>query len=115
MTGRRIAATSGRQRVDNRHDAWNQRAGNRQQTRDDFQQTRDERWNNLEGAREDRQNWRNQNREDWQQHREDLWDYRGGRAEEIWDNTRDFYDDVFDDRWWGACRLGRWLGGPLSG
>jgi hypothetical protein len=33
--------------------------------------------------------------------------YRGDRAEEIWDNTRDFYDDVFDDRWWGAYG---WIG-----
>ena len=32
-----------------------------------------------------------------------MWDYRGDRAEEIWDNTQDFYDDVFDDRWWGAA------------
>src|SRR4029077_13897925 len=29
-------------------------------------------------------------------------DYRGDRAEDIWDNARDFYDDVFDDRWWGG-------------
>jgi hypothetical protein len=35
-----------------------------------------------------------------------LWDYRGDRAEEIWDNARDFYDDVFDDRWWGAVGWG---------
>ena len=35
-----------------------------------------------------------------------MWDYRYDRADEIWDNARDFYDDCFDDRWWGACRLG---------
>ncbi|HEY2840617.1 MAG TPA: hypothetical protein VGJ26_15785, partial [Pirellulales bacterium] len=99
------------QRVDNRNDAWNQRSDNRQQARNDFQQNRDERWNNLESARDDRQNWRNENREDWQKHREDLWEYRGDRAEEIRDNARDFYDDVFDDRWWGACGWGvGWAG-----
>lgn len=99
------------QRVDNRNDAWNQRAENRQQAHNNFQQTRDERWNNLESAREDRQAWRDQNREDWQQHRQDLWNYRGERAEEVWDNARDFYDDVFDDRWWGACGWGgAWIG-----
>jgi len=99
------------QRVDNRNDAWNQRADNRQQARNDFQQNRDQRWSNLDSAREDRQNWRDQNREDWQKHREDLWSYRGDRANEIWDNTRDFYDNVFDDRWWGACGWGiGWAG-----
>lgn len=99
------------QRVDRRSDAWDRRADNRQQARNDFQQNRDERWNRLESAREDRQNWRDQNREDWQQHRRDLWSYRGDRAEEIWDHTRDFYDDVFDDRWWGRWGWGAgWIG-----
>ena len=97
--------------MDNRNDAWNQRADNRTQARNDFQQNRDERWNHLDSAREDRQNWRDQNREDWQGHREDLWEYRGDRANEIWDNTRDFYDNVFDDRWWGGCGWGvGWAG-----
>ena len=99
------------QRVDHRDNAWNQRAENRQQRQNDFQQNRDQRWNNLETARDDRQNWRNENREDWQKHREDLWNYRGDRAEEVWDNARNFYDDVFDDRWWGAPGWGvGWAG-----
>jgi hypothetical protein len=98
------------QRVDNRNDAWNQRADNREQARNDWQQNQDQRWNNIDNAREDRQNWRDQSREDWQQHRDDLWNYRGDRAEEIRDNARDFYDDVFDDRWWGACGWGAWAG-----
>jgi hypothetical protein len=96
--------------VDNRHDAWNQRDDHREQARNDWQQHQEDRWNHLENSREDRQHWRDQNREDWQQHREDLWDYRGDRAEEIRDNARDFYDDVFDDRWWGACGWGAWTG-----
>ncbi len=71
-----------------------------------FQNTRDQRWDHLENAREDRQNWRDQNREDWQDHRKDLWEYRGDRAEEVWDNVRDWHDDIFDDHWWGACGWG---------
>ena len=63
----------------------------------------------------DRQTWRDHNREDWQQHREDLWEYRGDRAEEIWDNARDFHDDVFDDRWWGTWGWGVGWVGPLPG
>jgi hypothetical protein len=79
-----------RERVYKRNDAWNQRADQRQARREDFQKNRDERWGNLQSRRED-----------WQQYRKDLWDYRADRAEEIWDNARDFYDDLFDDVWWG--------------
>lgn len=94
------------ERVNNRSESWQQRDQNRQQRRDDFQQNRDDRWSNLESAREDRQDWRDQNREDWQQHREDMWDYRFDRADEVWDNVGDFYDDCFDDHWWGGCGWG---------
>lgn len=97
--------------MDNRNDAWDKRANNREQARNDFKKNQDQRWNNLDQAREDRQGWRDQNREDWQKHREDLWDYRGDRAEDVWDNARDFYDDVFDDRWWGAAGWGVGWGG----
>jgi hypothetical protein len=77
----------------------------------DFQQTRDERWNNLESAREDHGAWHDQSREDWQPHRQNLWNYRGERDREVWDNAREFYDDVFDDRWWGVCGWGgAWVG-----
>lgn len=97
--------------MDNRNDAWNQRADNRAQARNDFAKNQDQRWNNMQNAQQDRQNWRNQNREDWQGHREEMWDYRSDRAEDVWDNARDFYDDVFDDRWWGACGWGvGWAG-----
>jgi hypothetical protein len=109
--GRRIAATSGGSVWTAGTTHGNQRADQRQQAHNDFEQNREERWNSLESAREDRQAWRDQNREDWQQHREDLWEYRGDRAEEIWDHARDFYDDVFDDRWWGAAGWGvGWVG-----
>jgi len=40
-----------------------------------------------------------------------LWDYRSDRANEIWDNAGDFYDDVFDDHWWGDYGWGLgWAG-----
>jgi hypothetical protein len=90
-----------RQRVDTRNQAWNQRVDQRQMRREQFQQNRDQRWADLESRREDRQNWRDQRREDWQQRRNELWDYRADRGEEIWDKVRDFYDDLFDDAWWG--------------
>lgn len=90
------------QRVNNRGESWNKWQNNSQQRRDNFQQNREGRWDNLQAGREDRQNWRDQNREDWQQHRNDMWDYRYDRADEVWHNARDFYDDRFDDRWWGG-------------
>lgn len=94
------------QRVENRNESWQKRDDSRQQRRDDFQKTRDERWDNINNAREDRQDWRDQNREDWQKHREDMWDYRFDRADEIWDDCRDYHDDCFDDHWWGGCGWG---------
>lgn len=99
------------QQVNNRHESWNNWQENSQDRRNNFQDTRDQRWDDLEQAQANRLDWRDQNREDWQEHREDLWDYRGDRAEEIWDGARDFYDDVFDDRWWGACGWGVGWGG----
>lgn len=97
-----------RERVYKRNDAWNERANQRQVRREDFQKNRDERWDNLQSRREDSQNFGDQRREGWQQFRKDLWDYRANRAEEIWDNARDFYDDVFDDTWWGYWGWGTW-------
>ena len=35
-----------------------------------------------------------------------MWDYRFDRADQVWDNARDYYDDCFDDRWWGRCGWG---------
>jgi hypothetical protein len=96
-----------RERVFKRNDAWNERANQRQVRREDFQKNRDQRWD----RREESQNFRDQRREDWQQYRNDLWDYRADRAEEIWDNARDFYDDVFDDAWWGYWGWGTWWPG----
>jgi len=89
-----------RDRVDKRNDAWNQRANQRQTRREDFQNNRDQRWDDLQSGRED-----------WQQYRKDLWNYRADRAEEIWDNARDFYDDLFDDAWWGYWGWGTWWPG----
>ena len=45
-----------------------------------------------------------------------MWDYRADRAEEIWDNAQDFYDDVFDDAWWGYWGWGGYYPGyyPLD-
>jgi hypothetical protein len=30
-------------------------------------------------------------------------DFRRDRCEEVWDRREDFWDDVFDDHWWGSC------------
>lgn len=94
------------QRVEKRSEGWQQRDQSREQRREDFQDNREDRWNNLENSRNDRQDWRNQNREDWQQNRQEMWDYRFDRADEVWDNCRDYYDDCFDDHWWGGCGWG---------
>ena len=92
--------------MNNRHQAWNNWQKQNQGRINNFHNNQEQRWNHLESARGDRQNWRDQNREDWQKHREELWDYRAGRACEIWDNERDYCDNIFDDHWWGACGWG---------
>ena len=59
----------------------------------------------------DRQNWRDQNRDDWQNHRDDMWDYRYDRCDEIWGHCGGWYDNCFDDHWWGHCGWGHgWYG-----
>jgi hypothetical protein len=94
------------QRVDRDHSSWNNWQQQNQGRLNAFHSNQQQRWNNLESAQQNRQNWRNQNREDWQQHRKELWDYRADRADEIRSNARDYYNNWFDDRWWGACRWG---------
>ena len=31
-----------------------------------------------------------------------MWDYRYDRADQIWDNCADRYDNLFDNNWWGG-------------
>lgn len=97
-------------RVDNTNGAWNNWQQKNRERLSNFQSNREQRWNNLETAQDNRQNWRDQRRQDWQQHREDLWDYRSDRADEIRSDARDFYDNYFDDRWWGRCGWGYGFG-----
>jgi hypothetical protein len=46
--------------------------------------------------------WRDTKREDWQNYRNDMWDYRYDRADQIWNDVKDYRDDLFDDHWWGS-------------
>ncbi len=41
---------------------------------------------------------------DWEGYRRNLWQYRNNRAAEIWDRTRDAYDDLFTYDWWHRYR-----------
>jgi hypothetical protein len=97
-------------RVNNANNSWNSWKSNKQTQLNNFRGNQQQRWNNLEGARNDAQNWRDQNREDWQNHRNEMWDYRSDRAEQVWDNAQDFYNDCFDDHWWGHYGWGHWAG-----
>ncbi|MCE9520459.1 MAG: mu-protocadherin-cell-suface protein [Verrucomicrobia bacterium] len=99
------------QRVDNSHNSWNNWQQNNQVQLNNFNNNQDQRWNNIHNAQNNRQNWRDQNREDWQDHRKEMWDYRGNRANEVWDNVRDYHNHCFDDRWWGRCGWGYGWGG----
>jgi len=90
------------QAVQNREGFWNNWSSQNQDRLSNFRQNQDDRWNNLQTARDDRQAWRETNREDWQNYRKDMWDYRYDRADQIWDDVKDYNDDLFDDYWWGG-------------
>ena len=38
--------------------------------------------------------------------------FRNDRGMEIWNGVRDYHDNLFDNRWWGACG---WWPGSLAG
>ncbi len=60
-------------------------------------------WNNI-NSRWSENGWAGRyGSGDWQEWRNDVWDYRSDRCEEIWDHREDFWDDCFDDHWWGSC------------
>jgi hypothetical protein len=90
------------QAVGERQGFWNNWSSQNQDRLNNFRQNQDQRWNNLNSAREDRQAWRDTNREDWQNYRNDMWDYRYDRADQIWNDVKDYHDDLFDDYWWGS-------------
>ena len=81
-------------------------AAEKQGCGDQFDATRNQRWNSLQSVQANRQVWRNQSGAQWQQHRAQLWNFRADRAREIWFDNRDFFDNVFDDRWWGTVGWG---------
>jgi hypothetical protein len=79
---------------------------------DQWKQDNSDRINNIEINQSN--NWSNINNRDfdwdqdfdgaeWNEWREDVWDYRSDRCEQIWDCREDFWDDCFDDHWWGSC------------
>ncbi len=94
------------QRVDTRHESWNTWGQRNRETVTRFEATRNQSWASLQSVQVNRQVWRNQSSVQWQQHRVQLWNFRADRAREIWFGNRNFFDNVFDDRWWGTVRWG---------
>ena len=92
-------STQWQQRVDTRHESWNAWQQRNKEGVAKFDATRNQRWQSLQSVQANRQDWRNQASPLWQQHRNELWNYRADRAREIWYDNRDYYDNVFDDRW----------------
>ena len=41
--------------------------------------------------------------DNYREWRNDVWDFRKDRCNEIWDRREDFWDDTFDNHWWGSC------------
>jgi hypothetical protein len=94
------------QRVDNRNESWNSWQTRNKAGVTAFQNTRLQQWNGIQTARANSRDWRIQNLPEWQKHRQQLWAYRAGRATEVWYHSRDYWDHLFDDRWWGYASWG---------
>jgi hypothetical protein len=98
----------------NRPDKWQNIQNNNNQQWNNWRQTNINNINNFQVNRTN--NWNNVNQR-WNQNgwagrygsdeywnwRGDVLDYRANRCEEIWDRREDYWDDVFDDHWWGSC------------
>ena len=102
------------QRVDNRNESWNQRQDNRQQRRDDFQQNRDDRWNNLENARRTARTGATRTARTGRTIARTCGTTAATAPTKSGTTPAISTTTVFDDRWWGRCRLGLRLRQLLS-
>ncbi len=87
----------------NNHDQWNSWRQKNEVNVNNFQVNRTNNWNNINNRYTER-GWAGRyGSGDYREWRNDVWDFRKDRCEEIWDRRRDFWDDCFDDHWWGSC------------
>lgn len=60
-------------------------------------------WNNI-NSRWNEAGWAGRfGSDEYWNWRGDVMDFRADRCEEIWDHREDFWDEAFDDHWWGSC------------
>lgn len=93
----------------NNTNQWNNWRKKNEVNINNFSVNRTNNWNNINARYNDRDWARRYDSRDYREWRNDVWDYRRGRANEIWDRRRDYWDDVFDNHWWGSCW---WRPGP---
>jgi hypothetical protein len=82
---------------------WNQWKQNNQANINNFQVNRTNEWNNI-NSRYNEGDWAGRYGDgEYNEWRNDVHDYRSNRAEEIWGHREDYWNDCFDDNWWGSA------------
>ena len=100
------------QAVNDRRDYWN-RWGNQNDRRvEQFGTDRAQQWSRVNNFWRGRNVAQAYNTRDWRDYSDRMAAFRDGRRMEIWNDTRYYHDDLFDDRWWAGCG---WWPGPFIG
>ncbi len=90
---------------------WNQWKQNNNVTVNNFQANRTNNWNNI-NQRYNERGWAGRyGSDDYWKWRGNVTDFRRDRCNEIWDRREDFWDDCFDNRWWGSAW---WRPAPIA-
>lgn len=89
--------------ANNNNNQWNSWRQKNEVNINNFQVNRTTNWNSI-NTRYNQAGWAGRyGSGEYGEWREDVWDFRKDRCEEIWDRREDFWDDCFDDHWWGSC------------
>jgi hypothetical protein len=82
---------------------WNNWRQKNEVNINNFEVNRTNNWNNI-NTRYNERGWAGRYGSDeywgW---RGNVNDFRRGRCEEIWDRRQGYWDDCFDNHWWGSC------------
>jgi len=87
----------------NNNNQWNQWKQDNNVQINNFEANHANQWNSI-NSRYNENGWAGRyGTGEYREWRQDVWDYRGNRCEQIWDRREDFWDDCFDNLWWGSC------------
>lgn len=113
------AAVSSRDRSPQWHQAkndrsnyWNRRENGKDRRVQQFKDDRTQQWSRVGNFWRGRNVAQTYNSRDWRDCSDRMAAFRDGRRIEIWNDARNYHDNLFDDRWWADCG---WWPGPFIG